>query len=48
MEVRMESARLLTYKAAMYKDEGLPHTKVVSSLQDILHDPISILFCEPQ
>ncbi|CAG0893181.1 unnamed protein product [Darwinula stevensoni] len=27
MEVRMESARLLTYKAAMRKDEGLPYTK---------------------
>ena len=29
MEVRLESARLLTWKAAMLKDRGEPFTKVL-------------------
>ena len=28
MEVQIESARLLTWKAAMLKDSGQPYTKV--------------------
>jgi len=28
MELRLESARLLTWKAAMIKDAGKPYTKV--------------------
>ena len=28
MEVQIESARLLTWKAAMLKDSGKPYTKV--------------------
>ena len=28
METRLDSARLLTWRAAMLKDAGLPYTKV--------------------
>jgi butyryl-CoA dehydrogenase len=30
METRLESARLLTYKAAVLKDEKKPYTKVIA------------------
>lgn len=30
MELRLESARLLTWKAAMLKDVGQPYTKVLA------------------
>lgn len=32
MELRLESARLLTWKAAMLKDVGQPYTKVLHLL----------------
>ena len=35
MEVRLESARLLTYKAAVLKDHKKPYTKVCTHLNNI-------------
>lgn len=35
MGMRLESARLLTWKAAMLKDAGLPYTKVIYTLPEV-------------
>ena len=40
MEVQIESARLLTWKAAMLKDSGQPYTKVgyTANMSDFFQD----------
>ena len=43
MEVKLESARLLTWKAAMLKDQGKAYVKVWSNDKPFVTDQCSLM-----
>ena len=43
MEVKLESARLLTWKAAMLKDQGKAYVKVWSSDEHVITGQYSLI-----